>query len=243
MLTGSLKAMQHLIDADEAPLPAPFEDKSTEAESHMTPLAKSKARSRSPYTDRFGLRQPPPPSKLYGGDNLHYLTGVRVIDAMMRNTAVPMLTSVQRREYLKEDQDLLPFHHEPETYIPSTRRTVSTAGCDTFQEAEAMQGVLMEQTYKDRVDNRAKLHCLEDIKTFTRRSCLLMKKSPSDRRSVEDRMEDLLKEYSFDKMRPRTRKVDGAQAAEPYVPFPGRNVDCQRSAGTLPRKELDEMTP
>ncbi|KAI4249034.1 MAG: hypothetical protein L6R42_009101 [Xanthoria sp. 1 TBL-2021] len=228
---------------DEAPLPAPFEDKSTEAESHMTPLAKSKARSRSPYTDRFGLRQPPPPSKLYGGDNLHYLTGVCVIDAMMRNTAVPMLTSVQRREYLKEDQDLLPFHHEPETYIHSTRRTVSTAGCDTFQEAEAMQGVLMEQTYKDHVDNRAKLHCLEDIKTFTRRSCLLMKKSPSDRRSVEDRMEDLLKEYSFDKMRPRTRKVDGAQAAEPYVPFPGRNVDCQRSAGTLPRKELDEMTP
>ncbi|KAI4284042.1 MAG: hypothetical protein L6R38_001725 [Xanthoria sp. 2 TBL-2021] len=204
---GGEEAIQRSIDADEAPLPAPFEDKSSEAESHMTPLVKSKARSRSPYTDRFGLRQPPPPSKLYGGDNLHYLTG--------------------RREYLKEDQDLLPFHHEPETYIPSTRRTVSTAGCDTFQEAEAMQGVLMEQSYKDRVDNRAKLHRLEDIKTFT----------------LEDRMEDLLKEYSFDKMRPRTRKVDGAQAAEPYVPFPGRNVDCQRSAGTLPRKELDEMTP
>lgn len=86
MLTDFLEAIQRSIDADEAPLPAPFEDKSSEAESHMTPLVKSKARSRSPYTDRFGLRQPPPPSKLYGGDNLHYLTGVCVIDATMRNS-------------------------------------------------------------------------------------------------------------------------------------------------------------
>ncbi|CAL8575994.1 hypothetical protein XPA_001888 [Xanthoria parietina] len=217
------ETMHNSNDADEAPLPAPFEDISCEAERRPTLLVKSKARSRSPYTDRFGLRQPPPPSKLYGGDNLHYLTS--------------------RREYLKEDQDLLPFHHEPETYIPSTRGTVSTACYDTFHEAEAMQEILMEQGYKYNVDNRPQLQGLEDVKTFARRSTLLMKNGPSDRRSVEDRMEDLLKEYSFDKMREPTRKIDSAQRAEPYVPFPDKNVDSQRSATTLPRKESEETAP
>lgn len=235
--------MHNSNDADEAPLPAPFEDISCEAERHPILLVKSKARSRSPYTDQFGLRQPPPPSKLYGGDNLHYLTSVRAVDTARGNTAMMMLTSLQRREYLQEDQDLLPFHHERETYIPSTRGTVSTACYDACHEAEAMQEILMKQSYEDNVDNRPKIQGLEDVKIFARRSTLLMKNGPSDRRSVEDRMEDLLKEYQYDKMRARTQKIDSAQRAEPYVPFPDKNVDSQRSATTLPRKELDETAP
>ena len=51
---------------------------SSEAESDTAPLVRSKARtsSRSPYIDQFGLQQPPPPSKLFGGDNLHHITEV-----------------------------------------------------------------------------------------------------------------------------------------------------------------------
>ena len=106
-----------------------------------------------------------------------------------------------------------------------------------------MKIAYMQQSLSDHVDNSEQIRNLERVATFVHRSCF-MKKSPSDPRSMEHRMEDLLKEYSFDRMKPPKRKVEGAQAAEPYVPYPnGRNVDCQRSAGTSPRRELDEMVP
>ncbi|KAL8845199.1 MAG: hypothetical protein Q9205_003417 [Flavoplaca limonia] len=198
---------------------------SSEAESDTAPLVRSKARTRSksPYIDQFGLQQPPPPSKLFGGDNLHHMT--------------------ERREYLKEDQVLLPFHHDPETYVPSRRTTVSTAGCATFQEAEVMQQSLIEESRRSGTNKKEQLLHLERIKSFTFQSCHIMSRRRSDYRSVEAQMEDLLKEYGFDKMKAPVRKVEGA-AMGPYVPYPGQNaVDCQRSAGTLPRKELDETTP
>ncbi|KAL8894402.1 MAG: hypothetical protein Q9192_004348 [Flavoplaca navasiana] len=198
---------------------------SSEAGSDTAPLVRSKARtrSRSPYIDQFGLQQPPPPSKLFGGDNLHHIT--------------------ERREYFKEDQALLPFHHDPETYVPSRRTTVSTAGCATFQEAEVMQQSLIEESSRSGTNKKEQLLHLERIKAFTFQSCQIMSRRRSDFRSVEAQMEGLLKEYGFDKMKAPIRKVEGA-AMGPYVPYPGRNaVDCQRSAGTLPRKELDETTP
>lgn len=221
-----------------------IEEISSDAESDTVPLVRSKARtrSRSPYIDQFGLQQPPPPSKLFGGDNLHHITEVCTSKAQ-RAAEVTMLTTVQRREYLKEDQLLLPFHHDPETYAPSTRTTVSTAGCATFQEAEVMQQSLIEESRKSGTNKQEQLLHLQRIKTFTFQSCQIMSRRRSDYRSVEAQMEELLKEYGFDKMKPPIRKVEGA-AMGPYVPYPGRNaVDCQRSAGTLPRKELDETTP
>ncbi|KAL8929991.1 MAG: hypothetical protein Q9172_000223 [Xanthocarpia lactea] len=173
--------------------------------------SRSKTRSRSPYIDRFGLQQPPPPSNLYGGENVHPVT--------------------RRREYFEEEQKLLPFHHDPETYVPSERACLSTAAVSAIQEATEMKEVWMQQSLKDHVDYSEHIRYLECVATFAHRSCF-MKKSPSDPRSMEGRMEDLLKEYSFDRMRPPKRKVEGAQAAEPYVPYPdGRNVECQRSPG------------
>ncbi|KAL8858921.1 MAG: hypothetical protein Q9178_004600 [Gyalolechia marmorata] len=183
----------------------------------------SRSRPRSPYTDRFGLQQPPPPSNLYGGENVHPVT--------------------RRREYFEEEQKLLPFHHDPETYVPSERACLSTAAVSAIQEATELKKAYVQQSLRDHVDCSEQIRELERVATFAHRSCF-MKKSPSDCRPMEDRMEDLLKEYSFDRMRPPLRKVEGAQAAEPYLPYPdGRSVDCQRSAGTSPRRGLDEMIP
>ncbi|KAL9026461.1 MAG: hypothetical protein Q9180_007480 [Flavoplaca navasiana] len=237
------EAMEFSTATKDASAISPVEI-SSEAESDTAPLVRSKARtrSRSPYIDQFGLQQPPPPSKLFGGDNLHHITEVYT-SIVQRAAEVTMLTTVQRREYLKDDQALLPFHHDPETYVPSRRTTVSTAGCATYQEAEVMQQSLIEDSSRSATNKKEQLLHLERIKTFTFQSCQIMSRRRSDFRSVEAQMEGLLKEYGFDKMKAPIRKVEGA-AMGPYEPYPGRNaVDCQRSAGTLPRKELDETTP
>ncbi|KAL8847811.1 MAG: hypothetical protein Q9221_007163 [Calogaya cf. arnoldii] len=216
-------------DTDEAPLPALVrgalarvkKNAESRAGSDMTPLTRPGVKPIHPYIDRFGLQQPPPPSNLYGGDNVNNLTG--------------------RREYLEDEVALLPFHHEPETWNPSSRRIVSTAGFDVYNEAEAMQKNLLDRAEREGVDVAADLYVLEGIKHFTHETCNVNDKSSLRGRSMEDQMEDILRKYSFDKMKLRTRKVDGAQAAEPYVS--GENVDCQRSAGTLTRKRKGSDGP
>ncbi|KAL8675443.1 MAG: hypothetical protein Q9168_000144 [Polycauliona sp. 1 TL-2023] len=225
---------QRSTTAGEAPLPTSFHDGHSKEESESesesesaserdwTPMSEPKVKPRSYYIDQFSLQQPPPPSKLYGGENLDDLTG--------------------RREYFKEDRALLPFHHDPSTYLPSTRRLVATSGYDTIQEAIAMKEALMEHSRRERVDHGEELLKLDRIIHFAYRSCNITSTDQLGRRSEEDQMEGMLKEFGLDKMKPPVRKVEGA-SAEPYVPFPGRNMDCQRSAGTLPRKGLDETKP
>lgn len=229
------RTRSHLETCSFPPVPASMVVPS-QVESHTTPRDKFRARSRSPYIDRFGLQQPPPPSKLYGDDNIHRDTGVCAIYTAM--TSTPTLMSLQRRVYLKEDQDLLPFHHEPETYIRSDRANHSTALVDAVTEATDMMNNIEHQSSIDHVDRRAQIHCLQGVSAFAHRSCL-MRNSVMDRRSIEDRMEALLKEYSFDRMKRLTRKVNGVQAPEPYVPYPERDNDCHRMAGKSPRKDFD----
>ncbi|KAL8993818.1 MAG: hypothetical protein Q9169_006062 [Polycauliona sp. 2 TL-2023] len=200
--------MQRPIAADEAPLPVPFDDVlSSQAESesdyvsdsegHITRLTRTRAKSRAPYTDEFGLLQPPPPGKLFKGDNIDFLTG--------------------RREYLKEDQDLLPFHHDPETYLHATRQHVSTAIYDTVHEAEAMKREIMEEIRLTGVDKIQHLQTLNRIIEFTYRSGHVTEGNHKDRRSEEDQMEDLLKEYSFDRLERPIRKAKGARAEPIYI--------------------------
>lgn len=150
-----------------------------------------------------------------------------------------MLTPLERREYLEFDVERLPWHHEPETYNFATRGHVSTAVYSATEALTQKQEEILLRSEKEDVDVDLEFHRLHDLHRFVRATCSM---KASRGHSLEDKMEKLLVEYGYNKMKPPIRKRISREAPAPYVPYPnGRNVDCQRSAGTSPRKGLDEM--
>ncbi|KAL8683150.1 MAG: hypothetical protein Q9186_000863 [Xanthomendoza sp. 1 TL-2023] len=193
-------------------------DESFEPEAYVPPTRRT-ARAMPSYIDEFGLEHPPPPWKLYGGDNTDVQTG--------------------RREYFEVDVQLLPFHHEPDTYIHATRRHVPTSGASVIEVIDNETNALVRKSFREGVDYGPQIRRLQDVERFVNTTCTMR---ATRRQTLEDRMEELLVEYGYDKMKPPIRKRPGGEAAHPYVPYPnGRGVDCQRSAGTSPRRGLDEM--
>ncbi|KAL8732416.1 MAG: hypothetical protein Q9166_002816 [cf. Caloplaca sp. 2 TL-2023] len=151
--------------------------------------------TRGPYIDQFGLEHPPPPDNLFEGLNVNGNTG--------------------RRVYLKEELERLPFHHDPETYWPGDNAYLSTAAIDATIAVERIKNEIIQKSESDSVNREAEYRHYHDVGVFARASCM-MKRDPKSRgRSEEDRMEDLLKQYGFDKMKPPTRKKPDTASAEP----------------------------
>ncbi|KAL8802329.1 MAG: hypothetical protein Q9182_003907 [Xanthomendoza sp. 2 TL-2023] len=193
-------------------------DDSSESEKHV-PNPRRTAQTMHSSVDQFGLEHPPPPWKLYDGDNINPVTG--------------------RREYFEDDVDLLPFHHEPTSYLRATRRIAPTSYASVHEAIENETNALVQKSFREGVDVGPKIRRLQDLERFANTTCTMR---ATRRWTLEVRMEELLVEYGYDKMKPPIRKRSSVEPAQLYVPYPnGKDVDCQRSAGTSPRKDLDEM--
>ncbi|KAI4100777.1 MAG: hypothetical protein L6R37_005269 [Teloschistes peruensis] len=144
---------------------------------------KPRRERRAPYIDQFGLRHPMPPSNLYRGYNTDRHTG--------------------RRVYNKEARQLLPFHHDP--VVRCDRRWRSTSAIDALLDIHHQVNEAADRVEKHGTDERteSEIGRLFEVERFVLDTDRLREWDESPRnRSLEDRMEDLLKEYGYDRMKP-----------------------------------------
>ncbi|KAL9584427.1 MAG: hypothetical protein Q9212_002125 [Teloschistes hypoglaucus] len=106
-----------------------------------------------------------------------------------------------RRRYNKEARQLLPFHHEPAVRID--RRWRSTSAIDALLEINLQINQAADREEKDGTDERLEINRLCEAERFVLETERLREwdESPHNR-SLEDRMEILLKEFGYDKTKP-----------------------------------------
>ncbi|KAL8687939.1 MAG: hypothetical protein Q9218_006027 [Villophora microphyllina] len=157
-------------------------DSSDEYDEHV-PVTRPKfhGKKRAPHIDKYGLEQPAPPSNLWRGDNVDRYT--------------------KRRVYDKEARRLLPFHHEPETRVG--RRWRSTSAMQAYEALDVRLNEVIDRSHRDGTNENGEIQRLLDVENFVKETERLQEwdETPHNR-SLEDRMEDLLKVYGFDKMKP-----------------------------------------
>ncbi|KAL8706548.1 MAG: hypothetical protein Q9201_000421 [Fulgogasparrea decipioides] len=159
-----------------------FSEEVTEPEHKPT----SRDHPREPHIDQFGLEQPAPPSLLYGGRNVDQYTG--------------------RRRYNNRTRGMLPFHHDPITRIGDERVSTSAFQMCSYIQAEIMD--LVNDSMRCGTDHGSGIRRLQDVERFIQETEALSAYDPSPRpRSLEDRMEELLKAYGYDKTKSPTREA------------------------------------
>ncbi|KAL8931670.1 MAG: hypothetical protein Q9211_006802 [Gyalolechia sp. 1 TL-2023] len=171
---------------------------SSSNESDITPVQRgrrSPCEFQDPYDDYFGLERPPPPYNLEGEWNYNTKTG--------------------RRTLSRRSKKFYPFHHEPIVYID--RQPYSNSAVQVIRKINEMHQDAMDDSWEDLPSAERELQRLKELKQFVHESAALEEWDPSGRqRSVEARMEDLLKSYGYDRV---DRKVGkGKQAVRSGVP-------------------------
>ncbi|KAL8729398.1 MAG: hypothetical protein Q9181_005022 [Wetmoreana brouardii] len=165
-----------------------FEDFSEGKVTRPEPKPTSRDISREFYTDQFGLEQPAPPSLLYGGRNVDRYTG--------------------RRTYDKRALEMLPFHHDPITRIG--KECLSTSAFQMYSYIQAEIRDLVNDSIRTCTDHGSSIRHLQDVESFVRETEALTAYDPSPRpRTLENRMEELLKVYGYNKTNSPTREATG----------------------------------
>lgn len=119
-----------------------------------------------------------------------------------------VLTVLQRRYYTPKTRDLLPFHHQPTTRVNG--ETMSTSFLQVYDDIEAHIKHLVNTSLRTGVDKGPEIRRLQNVGQFVQDTDTLPSYDWSPHpRSLEDRMEDLLKDYGYDKMKPATRPWKG----------------------------------
>ncbi|KAL8832213.1 MAG: hypothetical protein Q9170_004972 [Blastenia crenularia] len=162
------------------------------------PTLKRDVRSSSPpplpRDDEFGLEQPAPPYNLEGQWNLDPESG--------------------RRCYVGKNRKLYPFHHEPTLYI--NRRPNSNSAIQVLRKGTEMMRALEESDIEDVEYVIREADRIRNVQDFVLDSANLKPWDESGKgRSLEKRMEELLKKHGFDKMakgKGKEREAEGSDS-------------------------------
>ncbi|KAL8950634.1 MAG: hypothetical protein Q9222_003343 [Ikaeria aurantiellina] len=192
MASSPTKRRADELDARSSPPPNPVSEASSSSLSSLSsspsPLPEhSSEPKKKPHIDEFGLEQPPPMSNLEGRYNTSRETGRRQIYGLAR--------------------EMFPSHHIPYDYWQGHRN--STASISAFKEVIDRIQALQKTIGKDETDKSTEAGYLKDVHDFVNESCSLTERDRSGRRrSLESRMEDLLKEYGFDQVGAKDKKIE-----------------------------------
>lgn len=173
-------------------------EESSSSHSDSTPTRRGRTPPsvfKHPYDDDFGLERPPPPYNLEGEWNYNKVTGVRIVFSLSVGTD----NQSQRRILAGRSKKFYPVHHEPTIYIE--KQPYSNSAVQVIRKINEMSRKAVEDSWEDLPSVEQQLRRLRDVKQFVHESAALDEWDSSGRqRSVEARMEELLKTYGYDKV-------------------------------------------
>ncbi|KAL8988644.1 MAG: hypothetical protein Q9177_002319 [Variospora cf. flavescens] len=175
--------------------------------------------------EKAGLEYPPPKYNLEGRWNTDKLTGVWVSPS----TQPPKTHSQfaddsvhQRRYYSVKARKTLPFHHLPTVTID--RKTVSNSHFQVISHISDEVALLKKRHRHVGEDVKNEYNRLQQVGRFVTESVNLEDYNDKSgrNRSIEDRMEDLLVKYGYDKMqKPETSGSKGKGKGKEKEEDPG----------------------
>ncbi|KAL8723352.1 MAG: hypothetical protein Q9225_000335 [Loekoesia sp. 1 TL-2023] len=169
-------------------------------------LRRSSSAFQASYDDDFGLERPPPFFNLEGEWNFDPTTGVCI--ASLSQFHVGVDNSLQRRSYYGKSKKLFPFHHEPVIYV--NQEACSNSAVQVMGKINDMKKELEEGSFEDLIYVEQEAQRLQKVQYFVQESAALGEWDPSGKkRSLEARMEDLLKKYGYDEMERKLAKGKG----------------------------------